>query len=137
MTHTSLPYTPYLDYIGRGCGGTKVNGSNGVLDGVTINALHEYAETVNDPGLNAWLDVDNSENADKCSWINLANKTLTNGYVFRSSPPGATPGRPRTATAATTPRSLRLRRSNALMAVGRGTGLRSEPCPSARLSQPS
>jgi hypothetical protein len=86
VTYTSLPYTPYLDYIGRGCGGTKVNGSNGVLDGVTINASHEYAETVNDPGLNAWLDVDNSENADKCSWINLANKTLTNGYVFPVQP---------------------------------------------------
>jgi hypothetical protein len=86
VTYTSLPYAPYLDYLGRGCGGKKVNGANGVLDGVTILALHEYAETVNDPGLNGWLDADNSENGDKCSWINLANKTLSNGYVFPVQP---------------------------------------------------
>lgn len=86
VTYTSLPYGPYMDYLGRGCGGKTVNGANGVLDGVTILALHEYAETVNDPGLNGWLDADNSENGDKCSWINLANKTLSNGYVFPVQP---------------------------------------------------
>lgn len=86
VTYTSLPYTPYLDDLGRRCGGGKVNGSNGRLDGVTILASHEYAETVNDPGLNAWYDADRDENADKCSWINLRNYTLTNGYAFPVQP---------------------------------------------------
>ena len=27
VTITSLPYAPYLDYLGRGCGGGTVNGS--------------------------------------------------------------------------------------------------------------
>jgi hypothetical protein len=85
ITYTSLPYTPYLDASGFGCGGYKVN-SAGRLDGVTINALHEYAETVTDPGVNAWKDADGSENADKCSWVNLRNYTLTNGYSFPVQP---------------------------------------------------
>jgi serine protease len=86
ITYTSLPYTPYMDTRGAGCGGGKVNGTSGTLDGVSINAGHEYAETVNDPGLNAWLDSDGSENGDKCSWVNLANRTLTNGYSFPLQP---------------------------------------------------
>jgi hypothetical protein len=85
ITYTSLPYTPYMDQR-VGCGGGKVNGANGRLDGVTINALHEYAETVNDPGLNAWADSDGSENADKCSWVNLRNYKLTNGYSLPVQP---------------------------------------------------
>jgi serine protease len=87
VTYTSLPYTPYMDTImPTGCGGRRVNGANGILDGVTINAGHEYAETVNDPGLNAYLDSDGAENGDKCSWLNLANRTLANGYVFPMQP---------------------------------------------------
>jgi hypothetical protein len=86
ITYTSLPYTPYMDAIGRGCGGGKVNGTSGTLDGVTINAGHEYAETVNDPGLNAWADSDGSENGDKCSWVSLGNRTLANGYSFPLQP---------------------------------------------------
>ena len=86
VTFTSLPYIPYEDYLGRGCGKGKVNGTNGLLDGVTILASHEYAETVNDPGLNAWFDADGDENADKCSWTNLANRPLANGYSFPLQP---------------------------------------------------
>ena len=86
VTYTSMPYMPYLDALGRGCGGGKVNGANGKLDGVTILASHEYGETVNDPGLNAWWDVDGDENGDKCSWVNLANYKLANGYSFPVQP---------------------------------------------------
>ncbi len=83
VTYTALPYNPTMG----NCGKNWVNaGSAGTLDGVTINAWHEYAETVNDPGLNVWYDKDGSENADKCSWLNLANKTLTNGYSFPVQP---------------------------------------------------
>lgn len=87
VTYTSLPYMPYMDALGRGCGGNKVNsGTAGKLDGVTILASHEYTETVNDPGLNAWADTGGSENADKCSWVNLKNYTLTNGYTLPVQP---------------------------------------------------
>jgi hypothetical protein len=86
VTYTALPYTPYMDALGRGCGGGKVNGSSGTLDGVTIIAGHEYAETVNDPALNAWYDIDSSENGDKCAWTNLQNRTLANGYSFPMQP---------------------------------------------------
>ena len=86
VTYTSMPYTPYLDSSIYNCGGNSVNGSNGRLDGVTIVAGHEYAESVNDPGLNAWKDSDGSENADKCAWRNLANRPLANGYTFAMQP---------------------------------------------------
>ncbi|MBA2380578.1 MAG: hypothetical protein H0V73_00570 [Chloroflexi bacterium] len=86
VTYTSLPYIPYEDSLGRGCGKGWVNGANGTLDGVTILAAHEYAETVNDPSLNAWLDSDNSENGDKCSWTNVQNRQLANGYWFPVQP---------------------------------------------------
>jgi hypothetical protein len=86
ITYTSMPYMPYMQAIGRGCGAGWVNGSNGTLDGVTILASHEYEESVNDPGLNAWYDADGDENADKCSWTNLGNVRLTNGYSFPVQP---------------------------------------------------
>jgi hypothetical protein len=86
VTFAVIPYMPYLDALGRGCGGGTVNGSTGKLDGVTILAAHEYTETVNDPSFEAWYDVDGDEIADKCSWINLRNTTLTNGYSFPVQP---------------------------------------------------
>jgi serine protease len=86
VTYTALPYTPYIDSLGYGCGTGRVNGSAGALDGVTINAGHEYAETVLDPSLSAWYDADGSENADKCSWKNLADRTFSNGKSFPVQP---------------------------------------------------
>jgi hypothetical protein len=86
VTFTSLPYIPYLDAIGRRCGGGTVNGANGKLDGVTILAAHEYGETVNDPDFQAWYDTDGGEVADKCSWMNLTNYTLRNGSSFPVQP---------------------------------------------------
>jgi hypothetical protein len=86
ITYTSMPYIPYMDYIGRGCGKGSVNGTNGLLDGVTILASHEYAESVNNPSLNAWRDFDGYENADKCSWIDVANRPFANGYWFPVQP---------------------------------------------------
>lgn len=88
FTYTSLPYSPYLWAKYKTCGAYTVNGTNGLLDGVTIVAAHEYVETVNDPYLNAWYDGSSpgSENADKCAWLNLKNYTLTNGYAFPVQP---------------------------------------------------
>ena len=40
----------------------------GLLDGVTMVAGHEYAESVTDPGYpSGWLDRYGAENGDKCS----------------------------------------------------------------------
>ena len=86
VTFTIMPYMPYLDALGRGCGGGTVNGAKGKLDGVTILAAHEYGETVNDPDFQAWYDSDGDELADKCSWINLTNYPLRNGYTFPVQP---------------------------------------------------
>lgn len=86
VTFTIMPYMPYLDAIGRGCGGGTVNGAKGKLDGVTILAAHEYGETVNDADFQAWYDSDGDELADKCSWVNLANHPLRNGYSFPVQP---------------------------------------------------
>lgn len=81
ITYTSIPYLPYYATIGdHNCGAGSVTGSK--LDGVTIVASHEYEESVNDPGLHSWYDVDGSENADKCAWTNTKNVTLANGQTF-------------------------------------------------------
>jgi hypothetical protein len=81
-TYTVLPYMPYMDSDVYNCGGNWVNGTAGLLDGVTIIAGHEYAETVTDPGLNGWFDSDGSENGDKCAWTTLGNRVLANGYAM-------------------------------------------------------
>jgi hypothetical protein len=90
VTYTSMPYMPYLDYIlassGTSCGGGWVNRTNGTLDGVTILASHEYGETVNNPSGVTWRDAVKDENADKCAWINVQNRTFTNGYSFPVQP---------------------------------------------------
>jgi len=87
VTFTSMPYMPYLDSLGRRCGGWTVNdGADGRLDGVTILAAHEYGESVNDPDFRAWYDSDGDEIADKCSWINLGTAVLRNGYAFPVQP---------------------------------------------------
>jgi serine protease len=63
---------PYLPDAGSSCGSHFVNSSPiGAIDGVTIVAGHEYAETITDQNpLGGWFDANNDENADKCAWIN-------------------------------------------------------------------
>jgi hypothetical protein len=63
VSYTSMPYLPDRSI----CGTNKVNaGAAGTLDGVTILAGHEYTESQTDPFLDAWMDADGAENADKC-----------------------------------------------------------------------
>ncbi|OLB75901.1 MAG: hypothetical protein AUI14_20100 [Actinobacteria bacterium 13_2_20CM_2_71_6] len=61
---------PYVRDVGFECGQNYVNsGGAGNLDGFSIIAGHEYAETITDqnpPG--GWV-ADGGENGDKCSWI--------------------------------------------------------------------
>ncbi len=79
VTYTALPYQPDSSR----CYANTVNaGTAGYLDGVTLVAGHEYAETVTDPGVNAWYEtVTNGqawENGDKCSGYGR-NVTLSSG----------------------------------------------------------
>ncbi len=87
VAFTNLPYIPDA---GGSCGANFVNaGSAGLLDGVTINAGHEYAETLTDPsGGYGWLtspSTSGQEIGDLCSWIapgspgGAGNVTLATG----------------------------------------------------------
>jgi serine protease len=94
-THTTSPgvryaFIPYVPEQGSACGGNKVNApddafGHGYLDGYSIVAGHEYAETVTDPGdLNGyqdgWNDATTSETGDKCAWSSLQNITLAGQF---------------------------------------------------------
>jgi hypothetical protein len=64
VSYTSMPYIPDMGSL---CGAYSVNNTSaGALDGVTIYAGHEYAESETDPFLGSWADTDGNENADKC-----------------------------------------------------------------------
>jgi serine protease len=86
---------PYITDVGD-CGANFVNGGTaGALDGVTIVAGHEYAETVTDQNpLGGWSNytTGTGENADECAWIppgqagGAANVTMGNGaYAMQST----------------------------------------------------
>jgi serine protease len=72
---------PYVSDAGANCGTEFVNlGAKGILDGWSIVAGHEYAETVTDifPQANigarnlisgGWFEPINGENGDKCAWL--------------------------------------------------------------------
>jgi hypothetical protein len=66
VTYTDLPY---MTDAGTACGANSVSGP---LDGVSIVAGHELAESITDPLLNAWLDASGNEIADKCAWTDLS-----------------------------------------------------------------
>lgn len=69
---------PYMPDGGTICGSNAVNSSpSGVLDGVSIVAGHELAETETDPELNAWFDASGQEIGDKCQWQNLGNVSMS------------------------------------------------------------
>jgi len=68
VAFTNLPYIPDA---GAACGANFVNsGTSGSLDGVTIVAGHEYAETLTDQFPDGgWVDNEGAETGDKCAWI--------------------------------------------------------------------
>jgi serine protease len=75
VAFTNMPYV--LD-AGSGCGANRVLGP---LDGFSIVAGHEYAETLTDPALNAWYDTSLSgEIGDKCVWVGLFAEPLSTGF---------------------------------------------------------
>jgi len=80
LAYTNLPYVSDLTNAQGAslCGTSSVNaGSAGALDGFSIVAGHEYAETLTDtrPG-DGWVDSAGLENGDKCSWTSLQNVTM-------------------------------------------------------------
>lgn len=68
----NLAYTnlPYQTDAGAACGENFVNGgSAGLLDGVSVVAGHEFAESITDPyPSGGWLDASGNELANKCAW---------------------------------------------------------------------
>ena len=68
--HIAFTNMPYVTDMGATCGAHFVrSGASGRLDGVSMVAGHEYAETLTDqnpPG--GWVDSQGEENADKCAW---------------------------------------------------------------------
>lgn len=79
-TYGNLAYTnmPYLMDVGHSCGAGSVN-SPGTLDGYSIVAGHEYAETLTDqfPSF-GWLDTAGYENGDICAWISSGQGAAAN-----------------------------------------------------------
>ncbi len=90
LAFTNMPYIPDA---GGSCGANLVNsGANGILDGATSTASHEYAETVTDqfpetfpaPG---WSNSAGSEIADLCAYVTapspgaMYDLTLATGTV--------------------------------------------------------
>src|ERR1022692_34495 len=77
--NVSFTNFPYQTDAGTFCGEDSVNGSKGLLDGVSILEGHELAESITDPQLNAWYDASFNELADKCAWTNLTDITTSAG----------------------------------------------------------
>src|SRR5262249_33586407 len=78
---------PYVTDAGVNCGANFVkSGSNRNLEGASIVAGHEYAETITDqnpPG--GWIDSGGEENADKCAW---KKPGTTGGVALLTLPTG-------------------------------------------------
>ncbi|GAC1326255.1 MAG: hypothetical protein NVSMB13_10840 [Mycobacteriales bacterium] len=80
LAFTNLPYIPDM---GSECGANEVNaGTAGALDGVSIIAGDEYAETITDPfPAGGWVDANNDENGDKCMWVVAGSPTSATAPV--------------------------------------------------------
>jgi serine protease len=75
---------PYVTDLGASCGANYVNaGSAGALDGVTIVAGHEYAETITDQNpAGGWTDSIGYENGDKCAWVGVGGTGGAQNVTF-------------------------------------------------------
>lgn len=87
-TNGPLYYTvlPYMPDAGYSCGEGSVD-VPGTLDGTTIVAGHEMAETQTDPAVGeGWIDANGYEVADKCEWTGLQSTTLSGGTSYPTQP---------------------------------------------------
>ena len=78
---------PYVTDAGVNCGANFVrSGTAGKLDGASIVAGHEYAETITDQNpAGGWLDLGGEETADKCAWIPPKPATAGSAAVLQLS----------------------------------------------------
>lgn len=89
-SYVPVPYTnmPYVYDAGYSCGQNYVNGgAPGYLDGFSMVAGHEYAETVTDalPGY-GWVNSSSGEeNADECAWIGAGQGASANVVMSTGS----------------------------------------------------
>lgn len=88
IAFTNMPYVPDE----RTCGQNAVNpGTSGLLDGVTVVAGHEYAETLTDQNpRGGWTNPNFGEDGDECLGISgpgaAANVKMGNGtYALQST----------------------------------------------------
>lgn len=75
---------PYVTDAGVNCGANYVNpGSAGALDGVTLVAGHEYAETLTDEiPAGGWVDTNGNETGDKCAWAGVGGTSGAQDLTF-------------------------------------------------------
>jgi hypothetical protein len=75
---------PYVTDMAANCGQNYVNDDPvGQLDGVTIVAGHEYAETITDQNpAGGWIDSSGFENADKCAWVGVGGAGGAQAITF-------------------------------------------------------
>ncbi len=87
VAFTNMPYVTDAPHAGAGCGANFVRaGSAGKLDGVSIVAGHEYAETITDQNpAGGWVDLGGEETADKCAWIPPKPATAGSAAVLQLS----------------------------------------------------
>jgi hypothetical protein len=83
LSYTVLPYIPDAS-VSCGQGSVDIPGT---LDGVSIVAGHEVAETQTDPQIGSgWIDANGDEIADKCAWFNLQNTQFAAGSSYPTQP---------------------------------------------------
>ena len=76
---------PYLLDLGASCGANYVNaGTAGALDGVTIVAGHEYAESMTDlwPSGGWYASSSGKENGDLCAWVGVGGTGGAQNVAF-------------------------------------------------------
>jgi hypothetical protein len=77
--HGALGADPNVTYTNLPYGGFCVIGGDETLNGVSVVEGHELAETITDPLINAWIDANGQEIADKCGGFALSRITTSAG----------------------------------------------------------
>jgi serine protease len=82
LAYVNLPYIPDM---GAKCGANSINyGPSGYLDGVSIVASHEYAETLTDARGTGWYNNNADEIGDTCRGINTVIDLKTGRFPVQA-----------------------------------------------------
>jgi serine protease len=84
-------YIPYMPDAGASCGANFINANNaygnGIFDGFSVVAGHEYSEAETDPfPSSGWTDRQGAENADKCAWSSSSGNISLGGHSYAVQP---------------------------------------------------